>query len=71
MYKKMTSTNMKLFPAIGLTILSFCSCSGDNYIKDEIERFYGLREVLPLDSMLYVEDDSSGYVQDVTTDRYR
>ena len=36
-----------------------------------MERFYGQRVVLPLDSMLSMADDSSGYVQDVTTDRYR
>ncbi len=36
-----------------------------------MERFYGQHVVLPLDSMLYVADDSIGYVHDVMADRYR
>ncbi|MCM1373415.1 MAG: hypothetical protein NC113_10710 [Bacteroides sp.] len=62
---------MRLLTVISCALLLLCSCSGDNKIKEEMERFYGQHVVLPLDSMLYVADDSIGYAHDVMADRYR
>ncbi len=69
--KRRRENDMRPPTVISCVLLLLCSCSGDNKIKEEMERFYGQHVVLPLDSMLYVADDSIGYVHDVMADRYR
>lgn len=61
---------MRLFPTIGLVLLSLCSCAGDDKIKEEMERFYGQHVTLPLDSMLYMADDGARPAHD-GTDYYK
>ena len=58
--------DMKSLFATGLVFLSLCSCDGCGKIKEEMERFYGQHVTLPLDSMLYMADDSARPARCVT-----
>lgn len=60
----------KILIAISISIC-LISCSKNNKIQDEMERFYGQRVTLPLDSMLCMTDGNSGYMERKIADDYK
>ena len=60
----------KILIAISISIC-LISCSKNNKIQDEMERFYGQRVMLPLDSMLCMTDGNSGFMKHKIADDYK